>query len=468
MKPGESLSWLLILAAAGSGCALIDPTDPFRSAPIADAVPGEGGIARRAVHAVHGPLSLEEAVRVALANNPGLAAAAHEADAASARRDEAAALRWPTLRASGAYGHHLDPQRMGAASGNGEPGVFGRDLFAGDLAISMPVFTGGRITSEIEAARLLEMAARHGLARTRDELVFNVSSVFFGILAQRKAIESLEFSRTALQEQLKRVTNLMEARKAAMVDRLRTEVRLADIEQRLAQQRNALSFQTRFLANLLGLDEQEKPLNPAGELSRPGAAAQTLNQVLARALSRRPDYLGARAAVASQARTVDAARAGHWPAVSLQGTYGWRWAANPVERQAGTPEGKDAGHVGIAVDIPLFEGGRVEARVRREKARLLAAREGLRRLELQIRLEVETAVLNLESARLRADVTEKAIGQAAESLRIEREKYDMGKGAIADVLDAQSALLESQTAHIRALADCNVAMAQLKLAAGDQ
>jgi outer membrane protein TolC len=126
------------------------------------------------------------------------------------------------------------------------------------------------------------------------------------------------------------------------------------------------------------------------------------------------------------------------------------------------------GRVGVVVDIPIFEGGRIEARVRQEKARLLAAQERLRRLELQVQLDVETATLNIASAARRVQATEKAIEQAQESLRIEREKYDLGKGSITDVLDAQSALLDSQTNYYRALADYNVALAQLKLAMGEQ
>jgi outer membrane protein TolC len=118
------------------------------------------------------------------------------------------------------------------------------------------------------------------------------------------------------------------------------------------------------------------------------------------------------------------------------------------------------------MDIPIFEGGRIEARVRKEKARLSAAQERLRKLELQVRLDVETAVLNIGSAGRRVEAIEKAIEQADESLRIEREKYDLGRGSITDVLDAQSALLDSQTNYYRALADYSTALAQLKLAVG--
>jgi outer membrane protein TolC len=64
--------------------------------------------------------------------------------------------------------------------------------------------------------------------------------------------------------------------------------------------------------------------------------------------------------------------------------------------------------------------------------------------------------------------TGKSIDQAKESLEVERLKYEQGKGAIVDVLDAQSALLEAQTTYYRALADHQTARAQLRLARGEQ
>jgi outer membrane protein len=128
---------------------------------------------------------------------------------------------------------------------------------------------------------------------------------------------------------------------------------------------------------------------------------------------------------------------------------------------------EDAGRIGITVGVPIFEGGRIRAQIAKERALLHADQQRLRRLELQIRLEVETAVLNLNSAGQRVSVTRKSIAEAEESLRIERVKYDFGKGAIVDVLDAQTALLGAQTTHYRALADLNTATAQVQLATGD-
>jgi outer membrane protein TolC len=70
------------------------------------------------------------------------------------------------------------------------------------------------------------------------------------------------------------------------------------------------------------------------------------------------------------------------------------------------------------------------------------------------------------SARVRA--TEKALEQARESLRIETLKYNLGAGTVTDVLDAQTALLVTETTYYRALADFNTALARLKLAVGGE
>lgn len=468
MRGLSNRTWLLVLAVMTPGCVLIKPTDPYAG------LGGRGlrrpaGFAPRApaTHPVEGPLTLAEAIQVALANNPELSAGRHDVEAAIAQRDAAFGAVWPSVGLVGGYMRHLDDQRLVPARYNGEPGVFSDDIFSADVVLAMPLFTGGRLISDFKAAELLARSASHRLARTQGELVFNVSSVFYGVLAQRRVIEALEFSKGTLQEHLKRVRDLITAQKAAAVDQLRTEVRIADLEQRLASERNVLAIQTRLLSNLLGLAHAGQLLEPDGELSGIPGSPPDVATALDLAYGRRPDYLAARAALEAQAKAVDAAQAGHWPTISLQAAYGRRWAGHPTTQPAGARREEDVGRVGVMVDIPIFEGGRIAARVRQERAKLRAAQERLRRLELQIQLDVETAILNIGSAAERVRATEKAIEQAKESLRIERERYELGKGAIVDVLDAQSSLLDAQTSYYRALADQDTAVTQLKLATGE-
>ena len=81
--------------------------------------------------------------------------------------------------------------------------------------------------------------------------------------------------------------------------------------------------------------------------------------------------------------------------------------------------------------------------------------------------EVESAGYHIASIRKRLAAIEKAVEQALESLRIEKEKYDLGKGTITDVLDAESALLKMRTNRYVAIADYNLQIARLRFATGE-
>lgn len=449
------------------GCTASPPADPGPAVAVPRSEIATPRVDSPPAQQPQGPLTLANAIAVALANNPDVAAADWDYRAAQARYDFAWGARLPRLSAVGSYVHHLDEQRLLPVRQPGDPAILSRDIVSGDLVLTMPIFTGGRLVNQIEAAELLEQAAGHRLARSREELVFNVSSVFFGILAQRQVIESLEFSRRALQQHLDRVDALIATQKAARVDRLRTEVRLADVQQRLVREKNVMAIQHRALASLLGAESQGEALSIQGDLELDGGVSiPELEAALEIAWSGRDDYLAARSALEAQARNVEAARAGHAPVVFVQGSYGGRWATGDT---TGTgDELDDIGRIGLGAEIPLYEGGQVNAQVQEQRAQLAAAKERLRKLELRIRLDIETALLNVRSSQERIAAIQTSVAQAQESLRIEREKYDLGRGAIVDVLDAQSALLDSQTNYYRALADYHVATAQMKLAMGEQ
>ncbi len=452
------------------GCSSLHHTSPYRQASIEAINPGQAGGAglptQQQFVIPDGPITLEKAVEIALVNNPAIAAGQWDSSAASARREQMQGQRLPNLGLVGGYNHSLDRQRLISASQDGESGLFTRDTMAGDIVLSIPLFTGGQLINQIRAAELLEKAASHRLSYTREEIIFNVSSLFHAILAQNKVIDSLAFSHRALSEHLKRINALMRAEKAATVDRMRTEVRLADIDQRLVQGKNLLSIQYRSLANLLGWNVQTESFTLDGKLEPelitdlPG-----LESALTTAMQNRADYLAAAAAIEAKVHSVDAASADHMPHLALQGSYGRRWAVGSTEG-SGDEQG-DVGRLGLVMEVPLYDGGRINAGVMEQRAELAAAKERLRSLTLQIRLDVETAFLNIESSKKRATAIEKSIVQAKESLRIEQQKYDLGKGAIVDVLDAQNALLDTETTYYRMLAEFYTARAQLKFAMGE-
>lgn len=411
------------------------------------------------------PLNLSNILEIAYANNHDLAAAAYAVNAAKARQTIMSGERLPTLGLAGSFNHHLDEQRLLPIREPGGPSILSRDIFSSDVIFSMPIFTGGKLINQIKAAELLHLASEHRLNRTKEELAFNVTRVFYSILAQQRLIESLEFAEQTLKEHLEQVEALLSAQKVAKVDKLRVEVRLANIEQQLLRSKNILDIQSRILANLLGVEGRIDPEQLQGDLILgPEWPVPTLDKALITAWSERCDYLAAQSALKAQSYNVSAAKAGHYPNLALQGSYGERWAVGKTIGDG--DETDDIGHIGFTVDLPIFEGGRVNAQIEEQQALYLSSREEFQKLRLQIKLEVETALLNAGTAKERIEAVETAVDQAKEGLRIEREKYNQGKGTVIDVLEAQTALLEAQTNYYQALAEFHIALAQLKLATG--
>jgi outer membrane protein TolC len=345
--------------------------------------------------------------------------------------------------------------------------VLSHHVVAADAVLSQPLFTGGRLSANLAAAERAREAASRSLGRTKTEIVFSVSALYYALLAQRQLSSALAGSEAALLEQVGRLEALVRERKAAPLDRQRVEVRLAAVKQRRIQEENLQDIQLLSLSSLLGIGAGAS-LEVEGTLGRPEpVSAIAAEALVVRAFQRREDYLAALASVRAQQARRNAARAGHWPQISLQGSYGVRWCIAPSVEPASVSALADVGQVGLLVDVPIFLGGRVNADVREQEARLAAALERWRKLELRIRQEVGAALADVRSSSARFDLAERAQSQATEAYRVETLKYEAGKSTVSDVLLAQADVLDAEANLARALADANTAVAELALATGD-
>jgi outer membrane protein TolC len=118
------------------------------------------------------------------------------------------------------------------------------------------------------------------------------------------------------------------------------------------------------------------------------------------------------------------------------------------------------------MQINLFNGRGTSAEILKighKRERLI---EQKNKLIDEIRLEVERYVLDAKTARNKIAVTENAVEQAAENLRINRIRYEEGVGTATDVLDAVTLLTTAETNYYRAVYDLRKAEAGVIYATG--
>ena len=114
----------------------------------------------------------------------------------------------------------------------------------------------------------------------------------------------------------------------------------------------------------------------------------------------------------------------------------------------------------------LFDGNRAKGQAAEARHMAASARAQQRQMENAVALEVRKARADVQSATERIAVSEAAVTQAEESLRILRNRYSAGLATMTDLLRAETALLETKTRKLAAVYDQRMSAIALERAAG--
>lgn len=403
--------------------------------------------------------TLEELVAVALERNPGLAAARSAASAVKEDIGVARGERLPRLDAVGRAEYFPRRERL-LIFRHGfrkDDNPFEDAVASYGLEISLPLYTSGRIEHGISLAKARAEAARFRSALARNELIFNVASTYYTALRLQRVIAAQETTLKSLKES-RRVTQLQqEVGRLAPLDKLRLETRVSQGERDLAGARNAYAQAIEVLKALINVPA-ELFLDVGGELS----AARTpvaLDRLREQALSNRPDIIALKKEVLARREAVGVAEARLGPTADFKASY---------RGVTGFDDGttKDDAQLFLLFRMPLYEGGVLKAKKRKASARLKEAEFRLWDAERRALAELERAALDLKSAAPRITAARRAVNQAEESLRVERQNFTQGRGTSNDLLLAEEVLLRARTQLAAALSDSQIARAALNLAAG--
>ena len=122
----------------------------------------------------------------------------------------------------------------------------------------------------------------------------------------------------------------------------------------------------------------------------------------------------------------------------------------------------DGYSAGARLQWRLFDGGAARARADQEETDAEIEEENFSNQRDQVRLEVEQAYFNLQANQENIRTSERAVELAEESLRLARLRFQAGVGTQTEVIDAQSALTEARGNFLNAIIDYNRSFNQLQ------
>jgi len=410
-------------------------------------------------------LTLEDSVRLALSQNPYHLASEERVGAAYSRLREAASGFFPSLNAQGL--HTLDEKVFELEFPSFVPGEptqrvkvdFTRD-YQFSMSLSLPIFTGGRLTSGFKQAKYNLESTKEAVRQSKHLTVFNTKRAFYGYLLAKEFVSVAEEAERVAKGNLDNVKNMYKVGMASKMDLLRSEVRLTNMQPQIIEARNNLRIAELNLKTLLGLDFSQ-PVEVTGDLTYE-PYEPSLEECVANALGNRPEVkqLDFQRKIAGE--TLKLSRAGYLPNVAISGTYNF-WA-DKLNFQKNTWSSFYT--VNLVMTVPIFNGFRESAQVAQSKAMIREVELNQKALRDAMEFEVRQAVLLLKEAKESLLSQEKNIEQAKESLRITQLNFNEGMATTLDVISAEAAYNQAQTNYSQALYNYVVAVAELDRAMG--
>jgi outer membrane protein TolC len=301
-------------------------------------------------------------------------------------------------------------------------------------------------------------AARFGASDTRESVVLGCASLYLRAAADAKRIEAIREQVAVAASLHERAIRLKDAGVVAGIEVLRAKVELESQRQRLIVVENDFAKDKLALARAIGLPLAQ-PFELSESLPYKPVPPVDADRALQDAFAARWDLKQAESAVSAAEATRDADKGQRLPTLKLNADFG---VIGPS-----SPSLETTYMVGVGLRLPLFEGGRISARVLQDDAELSRRRAVMADLRAGIELEVRGALLDLAAADERVRVAQETLDLAGEQLHESDDRFAAGVAGNLEVVQAQNALAAASEAYLGALYAHNLARLVLARARGE-
>ena len=371
-------------------------------------------------------LTLADAQKIAVQNEPRLASAGFLARAAGQVVKETRSAYLPTV-AGNLTGVGAEEGTAVAAGALTTSSLSSR--FATGVVISQLVTDFGRTSNLAGSAKLRAQAQDQNVITTRAQILLNVQLEYFAALGAQ-AVEGV--AQAALDNRrlvLRQIDALAASSLKSTLDVRFAQVAVSEAELTLYQAQSDFSAAQARLSAALGYERTQA--FTLAEESLPGPPAPNADPLITEALSQRPELASLSLNRDAAHRFAEAEKDLRNPTISAMGT-------------AGTVPAHDLGYhgdnyaaAGVNLNIPIFNGGLFAARRSEAELRAQAADKDVQELTLQISKDVRVAWLDANNAFRRLDVAARLVDEANEALRLAQTRYDAGLGSIVELTQAQ-------------------------------
>ena len=329
-----------------------------------------------------------------------------------------------------------------------------------NASVSMPLFTGLRITNQIKRTGVELQVALADVESAKENIELNVMTYYLQMMYSREMIV-VQQSQLALSEQL------LERTKVLVDEGCQSESELYEIEAQVAQNRQQLTdAQNSYrlavvdLCQLINYKDVEGFYNAQFtihnsqfEMQNIASLLPTPDVVYSHAVANRPSIEAQQRRIESAELAVKETKAEYYPQLNLNASWGTGYyhtfnGNNPAFGNQFVDNGSEV--IGLSLNIPIYNRMQVRHAVKRQQIAVEEAK--LSELEMKDRLykDIQSAYYNAIAAQEKHTAAQKSRESAAKALEFAASKYELGRISTYEYSEAQTRLYRAEAEEMQA------------------
>lgn len=382
--------------------------------------------------------TLREAVLIALSQYPAIVAAQSKIEAADSDIIRAQGAHWPQVAWTGTYNAY----NTGNVSNN----------WIQSPTVSMNIWSGWRIQSDVERSQSLADASRHQHRITRDDVALLSAEGYLNWMHQLQMVRLARENLNAHQKIASDIQQIVQVDAGRRIDLNQAQARLDNAKVTLEQRQSDLvAAQQRLTRMLLG----QMPASPAGTDYLLKLNPDSLQEALGYINETHPVIAQLRAQRNAAEANVRGARAAYSPSVNV--TYG-------KQTYQGTAQGDYVAQ--LIVSVPLFDGGTAYGATGAAQGNLRAIEASLKESDLILRERVTSLWADWISAENRRNIGIAQVKTSQALVDGYKDQFLVGRRSLLDLLNVQSDLFTYQSSAENAAYEFQVGHARILASIG--
>lgn len=411
-------------------------------------------------------LTLSEAVNYALQNKSEAVKARLDVENSEYMIDEVRANALPQISATGSLTYNAILQETALDFGGqtqiismGRPWQSTAAISLNQQIFNQAVFTG------LKAAKTTREFYRINAQLTEEQVIEKVATTYYEVYKTKSQVETLDKTIANTTRVRDVIQSLFENGLAKKIDLDRTNVTLNNIKSSRQQLINALQVQENSLKYLIGMDINtpiELPDNTF-DVTHHALVDETTsidNRTEIKLLEKQSELL---------ALNKKATEAQAYPSLSLMANYGYLGIGDKFPWFQSYPGAywSDYAAVGLNLNIPIFNGGSIRAKVKQAQIEMEKLAVDTRDTRLALNLSLQNAITQINNSMITLDTQRNNVNLAKEVLDNVENNYKFGLASLTDLLDAETSYADAQNNYTNALLDFKLAEVQLIKAKGE-